>query len=414
MVRMFRSVSVMITVLFMTVLFARAAIDIQIGDYLVLGRYNNKPILWRCVDIDENGPLMISDRILTIKPFDAAGNHKYIDGTDQPDDGYRTRWGSNVWETSNLRSWLNSAENAGNVVWLGGCPPVAEAVWGGLNAYAGEKGFLADGNFTEKERTAIKTVVQKSLLHSIDAGYIAEGGTEYHSYSFEISDVLYNYDTAYYHNVTDRMFLPCVRQLYRIYLNSDKLGDGYYLAKPSQEAVDASEYKDPELAADRNWNYWLRSPYAVDYYSAGNVRYVRPDGFIGSASSDDHDIGVRPAFYLNSSAVFAKSGGGASDNPYRVTYIWKINSIEAEDDTVHVTVSNLQNDYSRLPMLVLAAYDKNGKQLWVECQQVSVDNNLYSFDMPEESGIAKYKAFLWADLKSMVPVSDSVEYRPET
>lgn len=30
--------------------------EIKLGDYIVLGRYNNKPIIWRCVDIDENGP----------------------------------------------------------------------------------------------------------------------------------------------------------------------------------------------------------------------------------------------------------------------------------------------------------------------------------------------------------------------
>lgn len=33
--------------------------NIKIGDYIKLGTYENEPILWRCVDIDDNGPLRI-------------------------------------------------------------------------------------------------------------------------------------------------------------------------------------------------------------------------------------------------------------------------------------------------------------------------------------------------------------------
>ena len=36
--------------------------NIKIGDYIKLGTYENEPILWRCVDIDDNGPLMLMDR----------------------------------------------------------------------------------------------------------------------------------------------------------------------------------------------------------------------------------------------------------------------------------------------------------------------------------------------------------------
>src|ERR1035437_4752134 len=64
---------------------AQAAPTINIGDYIQMGRYYDEPILWRCVDIDANGPLMLAYKILTIKPFDGAGNHKYADGTVQSD-----------------------------------------------------------------------------------------------------------------------------------------------------------------------------------------------------------------------------------------------------------------------------------------------------------------------------------------
>lgn len=75
--------------------------------------------------MDENGPLILTDQAITEKVFDAAGEHKYLDGTKQADNEYddRTYFGSNVWETSSLRSWLNSTAPKGKVVWLDGCPP---------------------------------------------------------------------------------------------------------------------------------------------------------------------------------------------------------------------------------------------------------------------------------------------------
>lgn len=40
---------------------------IQVGDYITMGTYYDAPIVWRCVAIDENGPLMLSDKILCLK-----------------------------------------------------------------------------------------------------------------------------------------------------------------------------------------------------------------------------------------------------------------------------------------------------------------------------------------------------------
>jgi len=129
-----------------------AVATINVGDYIQMGKYYDDPIIWRCVDIDANGPLILSDKIIMIKPFDAIGTHKYSDGTTQADYmGYRTASGSNLWETSNLRSWLNSSAVAGSVPWPDGCPPTAANVSSGFNDYATEKGFLADGNFSATE-----------------------------------------------------------------------------------------------------------------------------------------------------------------------------------------------------------------------------------------------------------------------
>lgn len=51
---------------------ADAKINIKIGDYIRLGTYNNESVLWRCVNVDDNGPLMLSDRVLEdYMPYDA-------------------------------------------------------------------------------------------------------------------------------------------------------------------------------------------------------------------------------------------------------------------------------------------------------------------------------------------------------
>ena len=38
--------------------------EMQIGDYFILGKYNEEPIVWRYVADDENGKLIVSDKIL--------------------------------------------------------------------------------------------------------------------------------------------------------------------------------------------------------------------------------------------------------------------------------------------------------------------------------------------------------------
>lgn len=294
-------------------------IAIKIGDYVQMGKYYDEPILWRCVDIDENGSLMLADKILTIKPFDAKGSHKYLDGTLQTDnsENYRTNYGSNLWETSNMRSWLNSTAKAGNVKWLDGCPPTLSAVR--VNDYSDEKGFLAEGNFTDSENSAIKSVTQKSILDGIDANKLKLGGTAIYDSSWNISTIVQNYDTAYYHYVTDKMFLLDVKQINKIWQNSNLLGDNYYIGKPTQKAVDNTEYHgiggniDPSNYCDN----WLRTPYPASSFPCF-VRFVDLYGDVNNDTVSNYILGVRPAFYINLSSVIFKSGNGSETNPFIV------------------------------------------------------------------------------------------------
>lgn len=58
------SVVLMLGLLPLPVRAAGAETGVQLGDYIRLGSYDGEPILWRCVSVDENGPLMLSDKVL--------------------------------------------------------------------------------------------------------------------------------------------------------------------------------------------------------------------------------------------------------------------------------------------------------------------------------------------------------------
>ena len=104
--------------------------SINVGDYALLGKYNGDPVLWRCVSMDENGPLMLSDKIISIKAFDAAGTH--------PNDhnNQRVSNGSNLWSAANIRAWLNSADST--VSFPCGNAPVSSKIYHGHNPYDSE------------------------------------------------------------------------------------------------------------------------------------------------------------------------------------------------------------------------------------------------------------------------------------
>ena len=70
---------------------------LKIGDYIEFGKYDEQTILWRVISIDEEGnSLIFSDKIISLKMFDAKGSyHKNED---------RKELGSNYWKDSNIRS----------------------------------------------------------------------------------------------------------------------------------------------------------------------------------------------------------------------------------------------------------------------------------------------------------------------
>ena len=266
--------------------------NIQIGDYVKMGTYNGSSILWRCVDFDENGALMLSDKLLDTLAYDAKTNDN-SNSKSHSRSYKRDDYGSNYWRDSNMRSWLNSTATAGKVDWLCGNPP-KDGYVSGTSAYNNKAGFLNE--FSKSEIAAMKTVTQRSLVsHPEYNKGIVEGDANSDLYYYtDISYVATNYDSSYFETTTEKVFLLDVKQANAVWKNLQ----GYYVA-----------YNNDGMA----WPYWLRTPVTDCNH---DMRYISASGNVGRYAPWYSDLGVRPAFYLDSEYFVATSGNGSQSNPY--------------------------------------------------------------------------------------------------
>ena len=267
------------------------------GDYFQLGKYQDNPILWRFMDdSDENGMLLISDQILCYKAYDAMlYNHDYYTC-------------SGLWEESNIRAWLNSTASAGEVVWPRNNPPSTKWLVYGY-PYADEKGFLAEGNFTESELSIIKTVSQWNGLPNDQLERSENGIFEYIemsrswdsgrddniSASRTFEELEYTYGAKY--RLSDTVFLIDHMQLYRLMENLGELG--------ADSLIDENQNTDYHYAD----YYWLRSFFASGAGICGEI-YQGIGGLASEAA------GIRPAFFLDSDTAIVLSGSGTKADPY--------------------------------------------------------------------------------------------------
>lgn len=270
--------------------------SIAVGDYITLGQYYGEPIIWRCVDIDENGPLMLSDKVLCFKAYDAAGENDTYHG-----DGWgyvRKQNGSNCWYDSNLRQWLNSTESVVNYTH---CPPTSNAVT--CNPYASESGFLS--SFTETEINMIKestNLVTVNEWETHRTGY-CDGGTA-ELIHWEPSLTYVDYSKYFHQMVTDRIFLLTASQADRVYQN---LGKDYLIAP--YPTVAAVEHNSQSSSPDTPCNTFTNVA-GNDGASYERVMTLTPSSGMQANKAYDGSVGIRPAFYLN---------GGTSNDPYNPT-----------------------------------------------------------------------------------------------
>ena len=266
--------------------------DIKVGDYVKMGTYNNASILWRCVSIDDNGPLMLADRIIDTLAYDAKTNDN-SNSKSHSRSYKRDDYGSNYWKDSNMRSWLNSTAAAGKVDWLCGNPP-KDGYVSGVGAYNEKAGFL--NAFSKSEIAAMKTVTQRSLVShpEYNKGIVDGDANSDLLYYTDISEAVANYDSSYFETTTEKVFLLDVKQANTVWKNLN----GYYVA-----------YNNDGMA----WPYWLRTPVTDCNH---DMRYISSSGQVGRYAPWYSDLGVRPAFYLDSEYFVTTSGSGSQSSPY--------------------------------------------------------------------------------------------------
>ena len=250
---------------------------LHVGDHVRFGSYLSQSLFWRVIDVDEKGQaLLFSEDVIKMIGFDYGKPSHRLRGP------FRSTMGSSMWSDSFLRSWLNSEDEEHDSV-------------------IEEPGFLHDSNFEAYEKQLIVPYRHRVVLSEFDLDY-AEGGSELHEVDYEdwnkLESSMTNYDKAYYHTVTDRVFCLSVKQLIEFVCNrQDVLGEDFVLAKPTFFAI----FMSPRCKAKGNTHedfvpYWLNSPIPID--NACEVRCVDSRRFLNEAVAEAYDVGVRPALAL--------------------------------------------------------------------------------------------------------------------
>ncbi|MGN0649640.1 MAG: TIR domain-containing protein [Oscillospiraceae bacterium] len=256
-----------------------SAAAVEIGDSLRLGTYNGEPVVWRVLRITDNGTraVVISDRILTMKAYDAAegGVYNKYDGKDYwtahlseiPQDIQRMIRGDNRWEFSNIRTWLNSERE--NVVYADSAP-TSKAMSEQRNGYHTEAGFL--NGFTKAERAAL---VESEIT---TCGAVTR----------------------------DKVFLISSEELEWLYE-----ADVSVFAQPTQAAVEQDKslwYRvdcDAYGVSDHFW--WLRDANPNNACECNYVNISYTDKRIASGSVGLEGYGIRPAMTVDLTSEAVKN-----------------------------------------------------------------------------------------------------------
>lgn len=306
-----------------------SAKEIKLGDYVQVGRWNDTPLLWRCVGFekitgtDENGdpvvdstqtvreyqegylPLMfaVDPRKLPEREFDSGGQAvtgSHGRGSKDPNAAsggyYRKTEGSNYWPDSNIRDWLTSAAAAGEMEWSCGNAP----------SYKNDPGFLSQ--FSALEKKTIQRVVLPSVLDQFDQELSDNGGTElYRIPTSQYYDDLKDGREAvlppgrfYSQTLEETVFLLDIQQVWNIYQNRDVLGNS--------------------VCAPKGFGYVLRTPClkSGQSYSSGQCLIIAAENFFDpreNAAKARISRAICPAFYLNVDGFLA-GGDGSEESPY--------------------------------------------------------------------------------------------------
>lgn len=316
--------NLMLVVFLLTSLFMQTGVaaapkltkTIRTGDYVAFGKYNSERIIWRVIHINGDKSLLLcSDKILTFKPYDAAesGITARADKASKTDPN-RQRYGSNSWMNSNLREWLNSSEKR---VAYSTRPPVKNAVYGKVNSYADEPGFLY--NFTASERNRLMTMKMKDILPKLDVSGNSLGREVFESIQ-QSKGMLANYDNSYYRILDEKVSMLGVKEIHDYFL----VRGWEYRKAPTQAAMKKSgrlwnNKTIKELfdnSSKKFWFYWLRTPSAQ---LSSTVRIIDSSGDPVEIGANNGSCGVVPVITLKT-GVKAASGKGKLTDPFILAY----------------------------------------------------------------------------------------------
>jgi hypothetical protein len=229
------------------------------GEFVQFANYLGKPIIWKVVGVESDGTaLLISDKIITIKAYDAATS---VQSTGPA-------------RTPSLLTWLNSQDDRVN--WTGSTAPVG-SILAGKNAYDTEVGFLSKANFQAEEL--------KFLAPFIDKTVAGQG------------------------NLVTILSSTQASQLVQ-----DDL-----IAVPTESAVVQSNnggWTTANLASNKPYSYWTSSP------SGTNMVVVDEQGTLSTENSivaNDGRVGVRPAIRMQVSQIpknQISNNGKSETTPY--------------------------------------------------------------------------------------------------
>lgn len=222
--------------------------ELKTGDLIQYGRYEGKKLNWTVLKHDGNGYLIWCDSSVENMEFDLK---------DELINGNSNSFGSNDWENSDIRKWLNHDFIEG---------------------------------FTNIEKSSIKNVQLKNVL-SYDKIENKDGGNKPYFWTAITTYVDQNYDTdAYYKNSSEKIFLLDTYQL-----------KNYVL--------------DNKIDFKQNIRYWLRTPY---YSNPSMVRIVDEDGLVYHKDANVK-AGIIPAMYIEEDLSVIE-GNGTKNNPYMIQH----------------------------------------------------------------------------------------------
>ena len=256
-------------------------VELSVGDIYTYGSYNGEQIAWWVVDIEDGIATLLTRDVITMKGFEGAesgtksttnsGETKYITVECTPSEQVEA-FGSSDWETSSLRTWLNSDKL--NVTYIGQLP-IADAMFNGDNEYYREAGFLY--GFSEEEREAL-------VLTKVSTEF-RDWKTE--SYSVKVTE--------------DYVFIPC----------KDDVDDFKNLkiniyCDPTAAAIEKNNSGLYGASIDCNVTsipWWLRDQYEDNYFMLYYVTAEYEDTMYKSVAAATGGMGVRPMLRVDISKL---------------------------------------------------------------------------------------------------------------